>query len=358
MKQHSLLLLIFLLNACRPATEQQKTDLEFYIPVEKSNLYVRVVGNVSGPLVINLHGGPGAFSGFDHEFNRKYLEDDYLFVYLDQRGGGKSGRCTDSTMLTMDQFVEDLNVVVDSLQNRYEGKKINLLGSSWGGTLGLLYLIEHQEKINSFVCVSGKADGMYPVRAIIEHERELARSLMKRAQDTAARNRYHRILVKLEAIAKSDFRKFFNDMNLLKHDFPKKLGFNAYWADSAALDKAVMLGKDSSYFARAHYTKEEYEAAMRKFEFVNRVFRNTPAYNHLNIIDEIGIIRKPVLVLQGEYDYAIGVKQGGMIYNALEGVPDDKKELHILPDAAHNLNLEAQEQYYQTVELFLDKHNR
>lgn len=146
-------------------------------------------------------------------------------------------------------------------------------------------------------------------------------------------------------------------MNLLKHKFPKELGFNAYWADSTALGEAVRLGGDSIYYARAHYTKEEYDTAMQKFEFVNRVFRNTPAYNHLNIIDEIGVIRKPVLVLQGEYDYAIGIKQGQMIYDALKGVPDGRKELHILPGAAHNLNLEAQEQYYETVGLFFNKYN-
>lgn len=40
---------------------------------------------------------------------------------------------------------------------------------------------------------------------------------------------------------------------------------------------------------------------MEKYEFVNRVFRNTPSYNHLNIIDEIAVIHKPVLVIQGEY---------------------------------------------------------
>src|SRR5690606_24774 len=98
--------------------QENKIDSEFYIPVEKSKLYVRVIGNSNKPLLINLHGGPGAFSGFDHRFNKKYLEDNYLIAYLDQRGGGKSEASTDSTMLTMKQFVQDLDVVVDTLKSK------------------------------------------------------------------------------------------------------------------------------------------------------------------------------------------------------------------------------------------------
>lgn len=334
-----------------------KIDAEFFIPVEKSKLYVRMVGNADKPLLINLHGGPGAFSGFDHEFNRKYLEDDYLIAYLDQRGGGKSDAVTDTTMLTMAQLVKDLDVVVDSLKQKYKGKKVNLIGGSWGGTLGLLYLIGHQEKINSFACVSGKADGLYPIFAIIGHERKLAKALLEKSDDPKKKQRYEEILAQLDEIENSGFTRFFDDMNLIKNKYPEELGFNAYWANAEAKKKAVEMGKDSAYYARAHYTKAEFDTAMEKFELVNRLFRNTPSYNHLNIIEGLDKIKKPVLVIQGEYDHAIGVGQAKMIYDALQNVPQDKKELQIIPDAAHNLNMEAPEQYFGTVRSFLARHN-
>ncbi|MBC9795966.1 alpha/beta fold hydrolase [Sinomicrobium weinanense] len=340
--------------ACQKET---KMDTELFIPVEKSRLYVRLVGNADKPLIINLHGGPGAFSGFEHEFNRKHLEDDYLIAYLDQRGGGKSDVCTDSTMLTMQQFVKDLDVVVDSLQSKFKDKSINLIGSSWGGTLGLLYMIEHQDKINSFACVSGKADGVYPIKALIQREQQLARELIENSKDSAAKNQYRKILTKLKEIDESDLGQFFDDMNLLKHKFPEELGFNAYWANPKAKEIAVELGKDSAYYARARYTKTEFGEAMEKYELVNRVFRNTPSYNHLNIIDEIAVITKPVLVLQGESDYAIGVEQANMIYKHLKSVPEGKKELKIIPNAAHNLNLEAEELYFDTVKSFFGKYS-
>lgn len=41
-------------------------------------------------------------------------------------------------------------------------------------------MIKNQEKITSFACVSGKADGMYPILALIDKERTLAGCLVKR----------------------------------------------------------------------------------------------------------------------------------------------------------------------------------
>lgn len=243
------------------------------------------------------------------------------------------------------------------LYNNFKDKNINLIGSSWGGTLGLLYMIEHQKKITSFACISGKADGLYPIMALIQHERQLVKKLLKNSKDSLAKDRYYEILAKLKEIEVGDFDKFFNNMTLLKHTFPKELGFSPYWFNQTARQKAVALGSDSAYFARAHYSKSEFNSALQKMEYVNRVFRNTPAYNHLNILDEMAGIHKPILVMQGEFDYDIGLKQANMIYDALTDVPKDKKELHIIPNAAHNLNMEAPNQYYEIVKSFFNKYN-
>lgn len=351
------LLGVFTLLSLTSCKQTHCTDEEFYIPIEKSKLYVRVVGKADKPIIIDLHGGPGAFSGFDHDSYRKYLEDDYRIAYLDQRGSGKSDACKDTTLLNMDQFVQDLDVVVDSLKSRYNGVAINLLGSSWGGTYGLLYLIAHQEKINAFACVSGKADSKYQNQSIIDHERELAEDLLTKATSLREQERYKAILKKLNEIENSSLDKFYNDVNLLKHEFPKALGFNAYWANAEAQKQAVKLGTDSAYYARAHYTQTEFHEALEKMELVNRVFRNTAAYNHLQLVDEIAIINRPVLVVQGQYDYVIGVKQSQIIYDALTGLPNADKELHIIPNASHNLNIEAPTAFFSVVKSFFDKHN-
>ena len=98
-------------------------------------------------------------------------------------------------------------------------------------------------------------------------------------------------------IEQSGFSEFFNDMNLIKHPFTKELSFNAYWANKEAQKTALALGKDTAYYNRARYTMKSFDSTMVKFEYANRIFRNTYAYNHLNMLDEISVIQKPVVVL-------------------------------------------------------------
>lgn len=317
---------------------------------------MRLVGNPNKPIIIDLHGGPGGNSGFNHEFYRNYLEDDYLIAYLDQRGCGKSDSIKNTALLNMEQYIQDLDVVVDTLKNRYNSKII-LLGSSWGGTYGLLYLITHQDKISSFACASGKANSVYQNTSLIEHEEKLASELEEKSNNKEEKERYGEILTKLSEIKNSGFEDFYENVHLMKFKFPKELGFNPYWRNLEDLEKVKAIRNDSTIFERANYTVKLMKGVMAKGEVVNKAFRNTQAYNNLIIIDDITNIKIPVLVLQGEYDYVVGLEQANMIYDALKNVPENKKELVIIPNVAHNLAIEAPDAYFGSVKSFFDKHN-
>lgn len=339
-----------------PSMAQEQIDIEFFIPVDKSRLYTRVVGNPEKPIIIALHGGPGAFS-VDHEFYRDIFEKEYLVVYFDQRGGGKSDAFTDKSMLTTDQFVKDLDEVVEYVKKEYSNQAINLLGTSWGGTYGFLYLIKHQEKIHSFISSSGFADSPQRNIALIAHERKLANQILESSTDSIKIKRYKEILVQLDEIESKGFKDFFQDMGLLRYVFPKELGFDVYWAKPEMKEAKDKLLSDPAFYERVKYTPELIEKAIEKLEYVNEVFMNTESYNNLNILDELETISIPVLVLQGEYDYAIGVEQGRSIYNALKNVPLEDKELVYIKDASHNTPFEAPEVYYEAMKSFFKKHN-
>ncbi|PWN67670.1 alpha/beta fold hydrolase [Chryseobacterium oncorhynchi] len=342
-------------NAQKQAIDPQ-IDTEFFIPVDQSKLYTRVIGNSEKPIIIALHGGPGAFS-IDHEFYRDVFEKDYLVVYFDQRGGGLSDEFKDKSMLTTDQFVKDLDNVVDYIKDKYPNKKINLLGTSWGGTYGFLYLLKHQEKINSFISSSGFVDSPQRNFALISHERQLANDLLKKTTDPVKKKRYAEILTKLDEIETSGFKDFFHDMNTVRYEFPKDLGFDVYWARPELKEKKAELLSDPAFFARVKYTPELLKKAIEKLEYINEVFMNTESYNNLNITDKLEVIKKPILIIQGEYDYAIGVEQGRTIYNALKNVPKKDKELLYIKNASHNTPFEAPEIYYNAMKTFFKKHN-
>lgn len=347
---------IYMLISVACTAEVKQIDTEFFIPVEKSNLYTRVVGNPEKPIIITLHGGPGAFN-LDHEFYRNVFEKDYLMVYFDQRGSGKSDEFREKSMLTTGQFVEDLDKVVDFIKQKYPGKKINLLGASWGGMYGFLYLIKHQEKINSFISNSGSANIRQNSLALIKHERELANELIKKATDSTKIRRYHEILTTLNTIEQSGFKHFFDDMNTIRYDFPKDLGFDVYWAQPKKKGKVEALLKDSAFYTRNKYTPKLLEQSMARFEFINEVFHSQQAYNNLNVLTDLAIITIPVLVIQGEYDYAIGTESGRMIYQALRNVPKRDKELVYIKNASHNVPWEVPEVLYPAMTAFFKKHN-
>ena len=359
MKKYFIISLIFSFlfsNFCNAQSKTEQINTEFFIPIEKTNLYTRVVGNPEKPIIITLHGGPGAFN-VDHEFYRDVLEKDYLMVYFDQRGCGKSDEFRDKTMLTTDQFVKDLDNVVDYIKTKYPNKKINLMGSSWGGMYGFLYLIKHQDKINSFISNSGSANLRHNSLALIHHEKKLAKKLLKQTKDSTKINRYNEILQKLDVIEKSGFKSFFADMETIRFEFPKDLGFNVYWAQPEKKSKIDALLKDPDFYTRNKYTPELLEKVMKKFEYVNEVFHGQEAYNNLDVLDEIAVIKTPILVIQGEFDYAIGVKSGKMIYKALKNVPKKDKELIYIKNASHNVPAEEPEQLYEALTSFFKKHN-
>ena len=359
MKKYFIISLIFSFlfsNFCNAQSKTEQINTEFFIPIEKTNLYTRVVGNPEKPIIITLHGGPGAFN-VDHEFYRDVLEKDYLMVYFDQRGCGKSDEFRDKTMLTTDQFVKDLDNVVDYIKTKYPNKKINLMGSSWGGMYGFLYLIKHQDKINSFIRNSGSANLRHNSLALINHEKKMAKKLLKQTKDSTKINRYNEILQKLDVIEKSGFKSFFADMETIRFEFPKDLGFNVYWAQPEKKSKIDALLKDPDFYTRNKYTPELLEKVMKKFEYVNEVFHGQEAYNNLDVLDEIAVIKIPILVIQGEFDYAIGVKSGKMIYKALKNVPKKDKELIYIKNASHNVPAEEPEQLYEALTSFFKKHN-
>ena len=99
-------------------------------------LYWARYGRADAPLLLVLHGGPGAH----HDYvlpQMLELSNDYELLFYDQRGGGLS-KTDDRTPITWQTHVADLDAVIDELRV----DPLSLVGYSWGGLLALLYSIE------------------------------------------------------------------------------------------------------------------------------------------------------------------------------------------------------------------------
>jgi pimeloyl-ACP methyl ester carboxylesterase len=150
---------------------------------------VWVRGNTaSGTYVLFLHGGPGssAFMKFNQPFFQE-LEKRYAVVYWEQRCSGSSQGPVDCTQVTMEDFLEDTTQFVDLVHARYAPERVVLMGHSWGGLLGPLWLADaaHQAKVDQWI----EIDGAHNVPLGVELARKwmLARAEQKlaRGEDTA-----------------------------------------------------------------------------------------------------------------------------------------------------------------------------
>src|SRR5512135_1559192 len=89
--------------------------------------------NVANPPLILLHGGPGMSETALFRYYNAPLERDFTVVYWDQRGAGKSfSRKIPRSSMTVEQFLSDLDELVDSVCAQVGQTTTVLYGHSWG----------------------------------------------------------------------------------------------------------------------------------------------------------------------------------------------------------------------------------
>jgi pimeloyl-ACP methyl ester carboxylesterase len=108
--------------------------------------------NRANPPLILLHGGPGLSEMRLFRTHNGPLEKSFTVIYWDQRGAGKSfdPRIPRSTM-TVEQFIADLDELVDLLRARVGHAKVAIFGHSWGSALGPLYAARFPAKVAAYI---------------------------------------------------------------------------------------------------------------------------------------------------------------------------------------------------------------
>jgi pimeloyl-ACP methyl ester carboxylesterase len=94
--------------------------------------------DVSRPVLLFLHGGPGESNMWLAHYTMSELEKYFVCVNWDQRGTGKSFKPgPPAASMTIDQFVQDTISLIELLRARFGQQKVLLLGHSWGSVLAM-----------------------------------------------------------------------------------------------------------------------------------------------------------------------------------------------------------------------------
>ncbi|OYY48502.1 MAG: hypothetical protein B7Y48_09605 [Methylophilales bacterium 28-44-11] len=106
-------------------------------------IYFEECGNLNGPAVIFLHGGPG--SGCNSTQRRFFDPAHYRIVLMDQRGCGRSTPEGETYNNTTEHLVGD----IEQLRFHLNIARWHVFGGSWGSTLALTYACSHPQPIIS-----------------------------------------------------------------------------------------------------------------------------------------------------------------------------------------------------------------
>jgi proline iminopeptidase len=131
------------------------------------HLFSRQIG--SGPIVVVLHGGPGA----SHDYllpQYDLLAKGRTLFYYDQRGGGQSPVSRD-TPVGWREHVADL----EEIRGELGQERLTLCGYSWGGLLAVLYFLEHSDRVERLALVS-------PASITAEYRQQFEKEFARRMQ--------------------------------------------------------------------------------------------------------------------------------------------------------------------------------
>lgn len=152
-------LLIIFLSACEkenaidepgnlvPKTVDQDSSLPS-ISVNGTQFHAETFGNPSDPMVVFLHGGPGA--DYRNGLNAKQLADNgYYMVFFDQRGSGLSKR-HDKNSYSIQLLFDDLAAVIAHYRT-FPEQKVFLFGHSFGSILATGYINKYPDQIDGAI---------------------------------------------------------------------------------------------------------------------------------------------------------------------------------------------------------------
>lgn len=116
------------------------------INAQINTIYSKSYGQSENPAIIFIHGGPrGNSTLFEGTTAEKLAEKGYYVIVYDRRGEGHSIDTT--ATFTFQEAIKDLN----SLYQKYNIKRANIIAHSFGGLVGTLFTEQNPQKVNSLI---------------------------------------------------------------------------------------------------------------------------------------------------------------------------------------------------------------
>lgn len=280
--------------------------------------WISIRGNSSSnPVILMLHGGPGACDMCMWKDYGAELEKHFIIVTWDQRGAGKSYKSSvPKEKITIEQFISDTHELVTTLMKRFNKEKIYLHGHSWGSILGIKTILKYPELFYAFVGTGQVINSSITEKIIYNFALTKAKAL----NNSEAINELEAIGAppynRKDSFGKSSINdKWFAEFN----GYYFKGGFNEDYV------KHIMAAKE--------YTMEEKKNFSQAMLNSGKLLFNE--LESINLIKEAPKLEIPVYFMIGRYDFQNLPYEKNPIENYFDILEAPKKELVWFEESAH-----------------------
>jgi proline iminopeptidase len=158
-------------------------------PVGDFKVWTKRFGNNPKIKILLLHGGPAMTHEYMECFETFFQKQGFEFYEYDQLGSYYSDQPKDSSLWTVDRFVEEVEQVRQAIGA--DSSNFYLLGNSWGGILAMEFALKYQKNLKSLLVANMVAS---------------APEYAKYAEDVLAKQMKPEVLAEVKELeAKKDF---------------------------------------------------------------------------------------------------------------------------------------------------------
>jgi len=113
------------------------------------HVWTKRFGNNPKIKILLLHGGPATGHEYMECFESFFPQEGYEFYEYDQLGAPYSDQPTDSSLWTIDRYVDEVEQVRKAIGA--DSSNFYVLGNSWGGMLGMEYALKYQQHMKALI---------------------------------------------------------------------------------------------------------------------------------------------------------------------------------------------------------------
>lgn len=320
---------------------------QIYVQLNDQEEYISIIGeSTDNPVIISLHGGPGAPTTFIDYCWQEYLTDEYTVISWDERGCGRSyyrniDTDSDNKTLSFDQQLLDLDALVDYACERFGQEQVIILGHSYGSMLGSRYALAHPEKVSAYIgvgqCVNEK--DYYGETYSYEDALKIAR---ERGDDTS----------KMEEA----YEAFMSDMSIANLLQLRSL-VSPYHPQAVTKDVSTLAALSSPIAGvdDVRWYMIQMQATMGGTRYKELVEDPLGDYMmNFNVLGQSEIYEMPVLFLSGSCDWVCPV---GLVEEYADSVSAPVVELRLMEGCGHSPQGQLPEEFALEIKDFINTLN-